>query len=204
MIATDKGSYVHLVNPAQSAAVIDSASMVHKPYWWFDLGSIEHRLNAITEPLLDRHAMEYVFRVSQTEAGRLMRRIGCVYVGKSKAVIRHQVAEWIRQVRRSEGYEMEMRRVARIEAHLEEASKHLAGRRVEIKITGPLPDCVEELPKNIALDPGRLVIEYRNAEQLLEALYAISEAASRDWRGFQEVCEVKENGGELRNRTPIP
>lgn len=157
--------------------------MPHKPYWFRDLDTITHSTRAMQEPVLSRYAIQRLFNISQTEAGRLMRRIGCVYVGHAKAVLRPHLLEWLRQVKRDGGYEMEMKRIERLEVKLQ-ADKPVLFLPAAAK---PVRAAVD-LPENILLTSGRLVIQFDGAVGLLSALQSISEAAARDWPGFQQAC----------------
>ena len=162
--------------------------MPHKPYWFRDLPEIERRLEILQEAVLDRRAMEFVFQVSQTEAGRLMRRIGCVLAGHAKVVPRYQVQEWLRRVRRSGGYDTELHRVERLDEKLKAIGKAKAGARVILR-PDPAPRTMTDLPPGITLSPGRLEVRFFGAQDLLGRLFDLAQAISQDFRHFEELLE---------------
>lgn len=160
--------------------------MPHKPYWFRELDTITRTIEAFEQPLLDRRTVQMVFNVSQTEAGRLMRRMGCCYVGQSKAVVRGVALDWLRKTKAGAGYDMEMHRVERLQTKLTANRPvfFLPARTANLAAT-------IDLPANIQLTAGRLLVDFTGAEELLMALQSLSQAAARDWPGFQAACGEK-------------
>ncbi len=161
--------------------------MPRKPQWYREFGTIERNLAAIADPFLDRRAIELLFRVSQTEAGRIMRRIGAVQAGASNVVLRRQALAWVRKVARSDDFEYEVRRVERVRSHLVEAGRELAAR--SIAVPPARSEAFADLPANIQLEAGRLVVTFDGAAELLQALNEVVQAAARDFPRFQTACE---------------
>ena len=160
--------------------------MPRKPHWYRDLPTIERNLVAIADPFLDRRAIERLFRVSQTEAGRIMRRIGATLAGASYVVLRRQTLAWVRKIANSDDFKYESRRVERIDAHLADAKSTIVARSVEL----PAPRAIAAgFAPNIELTAGRLTVTFTTAPELLGALNEIVLAAARDWLQFQATCE---------------
>ena len=160
--------------------------MPHNPYWLRELPAIERTLEALTEPILDRRAIERLFRVSQAEAGRILRRVGPVRAGNANVVFRRQVLAWIRKVARTDAFEYEYRRVERLGLNLADAKRTIVARSVEL----PAPRAIAAgLPPNVELSAGRLVVTFNTAPELLGALNEIVRAAAGDWIAFQAACE---------------
>jgi hypothetical protein len=162
--------------------------MPHKPYWFRELTEIERRLESLEDSVVDRRAIEYVFRVSQTEAGRLLRRMGCVLAGHAKVVPRYQVQEWLRQVRRSGGYDTELHRVERLDEKLKALAKAKAGARVILR-PDPAPRTMTDLPPGVTLSPGCLEVRFFGAQDLLGRLFGLAQAISQDFRRFEEMLD---------------
>jgi hypothetical protein len=158
-----------------------------KPHWYRDFSTIERHLSAIAEPFLDRRAIERIFHVSQTEAGRIMRRIGAIQAGTSHVVVRRQALAWIRKIARTDDFEYEARRVERVGVHLAEAGRELAAR--SIAVPPARSEAFADLPANIALEAGRLTVTFAGAAELLQALNEIVQAAAHDFPRFQAACE---------------
>jgi hypothetical protein len=161
--------------------------MPRKPQWFRDFPTIERNLSAIAEPFLDRRAIEQIFHVSQTEAGRLMRRMGAIQAGASHVVVRRQALAFIRKIARTDDFEYEARRVERVGVHLAEAARELAAR--SIAVPPARSEAFADLPANITLEAGRLVVTFDGAAELLQALNEIVQAAARDFPRFQSACE---------------
>jgi hypothetical protein len=162
--------------------------MPHKPYWFRDLNEIEHRLEIFQEPVLGRQAIEVIFGVSRAEAWRLMRRIGCSLAGHSTVVPRYQVQEWVRQVRRSGGYDTELHRVNRLDEKLKAIGQGKPGAVVAVR-PDPVARSMTDLPPGVILAPGRLEIRFYGAEDLLGRLYDLSVAISNDFARFNALLE---------------
>jgi hypothetical protein len=161
--------------------------MPHNPYWYRELPLIERTLEAFADPILDRKAIERLFRVSRPTAGRIIRRIGTTRAGNGHVVLRRQALAWIRKVARTEGAEYELRKVERIDTHLAEASAAIAAR--SIAVPAPRSEAFADLAPNIELTAGRLTITFDGAPELLRSLNEIVQAAARDWPRFQSACE---------------
>jgi len=165
--------------------------MPAKPHWFRNFATIEHTLSAITDPLLDRVAIEYIFGVSQSEAGRILRRIGPVRAGAgpraTQIVFRRQALTWVRKLARTDDFQYEVRRVERVGAHLAEAGREIAAR--SIAVPPARSEAFADLPANIELTAGRLVVTFAGAPELLQALNEVVRAAARDFPRFQSACE---------------
>lgn len=161
--------------------------MPRKPQWYREFPTIERNLTAIADPFLDRRSIELLFRVSQTEAGRIMRRIGPIQAGHAYVVPRPKVLAWIRKVARSDDFEYETRRVERVRSHLAEAGRELAAR--SIAVPPARSEAFTDLPGNIELSAGRLVVTFAGAAELLQSLNEVVRAAARDFPRFQSACE---------------
>jgi hypothetical protein len=161
--------------------------MPRKPHWFRNFPTIERNLQAIAEPVLDRRAIEYLFCVSQTEAGRLMRRMGALRVGAAHVVLRSQALAWVRKIARTDDFEYEARRVERVNDAIFEAGRAIVAR--SIAVPPARSEAFADLPPNIELSAGRLVVTFAGAPELLQALNEIVQAAARDFPRFQAACE---------------
>jgi hypothetical protein len=161
--------------------------MPHNPYWYRELPLIQRTLEAFAEPILDRQAIERLFRVSRPTAGRIMQAIGTNRAGNGNLVFRRQALAWIRKVARTADFAYDRRKVERIDAHLAEASAAIAAR--SIAVPAPRSEAFADLAPNIELTAGRLTITFDGAPELLRSLNEIVQAAARDWPRFQSACE---------------
>lgn len=162
--------------------------MPHKPYWFRNLRTIRRWVASLQQPFIDRKGIEAIFQVSQTEAQRIMRRVGAVKLGSALVVHHWQLSAWLAIAARSESAAFEEQRVERVEIRLEQERRQLAARRIPIQ---PLPaaESIEGLPAGIRLKPGRLEIDFYGTEDLLKHLYTLAKAVMADYPRFQKICE---------------
>jgi hypothetical protein len=162
--------------------------MPHQPYWHREIPAILHWLEAITDPLIDRRGIQTIFRVSQTEAQRILKRVGAMHLGSAYVVTRWQLLDWVRRVARSDAAAQELRRVERLGTNLEEHRSELAARKVVIQADHAVEE-IGDLPAGVHLRPGELRIEFFGTEDLLRHLYELSRVIASDFVRFQQLIE---------------
>jgi hypothetical protein len=162
--------------------------MPHQPYWYREIPAILRWLEAISDPLLDRRGIQTIFRVSQTEAQRILKRVGAMHLGSTYVVTRWQLLEWVRRVARNDATAQELQRVERVETNLEEHRSELAARKVVIQADPAIQE-IEDLPAGVHLRPGELRIEFFGTEDLLRHLYELSQVIAKDFLRFRQRIE---------------
>ena len=135
-------------------------------------------------PFLDRPAVELLFGVRRRQAIHLMHRMEGYQVGKTFLAGREAVIRFLRQPRVTEAAGHALARKRRVVEHLDAARRELAGRTVRLT-AAPGPSRLDSLPPGVELQPGRLTIRFERPLDLLEKLFALSQAMSRDFERFQ-------------------
>lgn len=162
--------------------------MPHRPYWYRRIDEILRWAEAISDPVLDRKAIEAMFGVSQTEAQRTMKRIGSFRLAGALMVPRFRLVEWLKRLKNDEKVYYEQQRVQRLEDDLEAARRMLAGRKVVIQ-RDPDVKYLDDMPAGIQLRPGELRIEFFGTEDLLRHLFELSQIIMNDYVRFQSLIE---------------
>lgn len=149
-------------------------------------------LAALEEPsapvILDRPAVEALFGVRRRQAIRILGACGGYRVGKTYVAGRKQVAAFVRRYRASGAVAFAVERKERILEEVNEARRNAAARRVSIPVTPALESpAFARLPGGIELRPGVLTIRFDEPVELLQKLFAFSQALSADFEEFQRL-----------------
>ena len=163
--------------------------MPDQPTWIESVPEILETLEAPgTPPFLDRPTVEVLFGVRRRQAIHLLRRFGGYQVGKTFLVPREAVVRFLRDPQRWSAAADEKGRFARVANALGEARSELQQRRM------PIPAQKETLamefaglPPGIRLEPGQLVIQFERPVELLEKLFALSQAFANDYETFERI-----------------
>ena len=161
--------------------------MPDQPTWIEAVPEILQALEAPgTPPFLDRPAIEALFGVRRRQAIHLLRRFGGYQVGKTFLVPREAVAGFLRDPQRWSAAADEKGRFERVASTLGQARTELQQRRI------PIPAQIETrrldlsgLPPGIRLETGQLIIQFEKPVELLEKLFALSQALTNDYESFE-------------------
>lgn len=160
--------------------------MPAQPSWFHRLDSILAEL-ADCPALLDRRTVERLFGLGPRQAQRLMASFDGRRIGTSDVVDRDALTDRLLTTRVTDRFQWELRRRERVEDKIDEARKALAARRVTI----PRPPAAHgrfELPSGVSLAAGRMTIEFTSPVQLLEHLFAVSQAIANDVEAFENAA----------------
>jgi hypothetical protein len=163
--------------------------MPDQPTWIEAVPQILATLEAPgTPPFLDRPAVEALFDVRRRQAIHLLRRCGGYQIGKTFLVPRETVVRFLREPQRWRAAEEEKGRFARVACALGEARTELQQRRIPIPAqTETLAMEFAGLPSGIRLETGQLVIQFARPVELLEKLFALSQAFANDYESFERI-----------------
>lgn len=157
--------------------------MPAKPSWFHRLPGILETLRATENlPYLEREAIERLFGVRRRRAHQLMAAFGGVQVGKTYLVDRRQLIQGLERIAAGDPFVWESRRKAKLAKVLEEAHQQVEGRRVRIAMAAAPSG---QWPPGVTLHAGELRIEFDSTAQLLERLFALSQAILRNYEEFQ-------------------
>jgi len=167
----------------------------HKPYWFRQVPLIIRMLDAAAEPLLDRKAVENLFQVGQSEAGRLLKRTGAAFkCGGANVVPRWAMLEWLKRLERDGEVAWEQQRAAKVASVIAEAREKMADETVRPIVRGAqavvmTSTDVDSLPPGLQISPGKLTIEFFGYEDLLYHVGALVHALANDPIRIRTVAE---------------
>ena len=160
--------------------------MPRKSDWLLRLPAIQNELEQLTVPVVDRSIFESVFQVRRRRAIQLMRRFGGFQSGRTFLVDRTALLRSLESLQSADEFSIELRRKERLSAELETIRKCAAAARVSIPAAPGVYDTrLSSLPQGVRLEPGRLTVDYGSLEQLLERLFALSQALVNDLDRFE-------------------
>lgn len=142
-------------------------------------------------PVLDRSAIEDLFRVRRRQAIRLLGAANGYQVGKTFIVDRQSVIDYLENLENSGAAPEARARKRRVALAITEVANYAEAQRVEIRTS---PDALKrrpaDLPAGIDLvAPGKLQISYSGAEDLLARIVELAAAATNDFAAFRKIYE---------------
>jgi hypothetical protein len=140
-------------------------------------------------PFLDRPSVERLFGVRRRQAIQLLGRLGGYQVGKTFLVPREAVVDFLRAPKRRLASDLEKGRFERVANTLGQARQDLHQRRVPIAIPAEtLRLEISGLPEGIHLETGQLTVCFDKPIDLLQKLFALSQALANDFETFERSC----------------
>jgi len=135
-----------------------------------------------------------LFGVRRRQAIQLLRRFGGYQIGKTFLVRREAVVGFLRDPQRSAAAAHEKGRFERVASALGQARTELQQRRI------PIPTQSETLefaglPPGIRLETGQLIIQFERPVELLEKLFALSQAFANDYESFERLAASQTRTG---------
>jgi hypothetical protein len=163
--------------------------MPSQPSWIQSVPEILEALEAPgAPPFLDRASVEKLFGVRRRQAIHLLGRVGGFQVGKTFVTSREAVIRFLREPARLGAARGERSRVERVGNALADARGDLHRRRIAIPAR---PDnaivSLAGLPPGIRLESGRLTVEFGTPVELLEKLFALSQALTNDFETVERL-----------------
>lgn len=163
--------------------------MPTEPSWIQHLPDLIARVAAPDAPSWwDRTAIETLFGLRRRRAISVLRMLGAWRIGTSLAVDRVTLLRFLQHPQQYKAYAEEQGRAARMSAGLTRAQRQLQGRAITIPTS---PDMRQidfaGLPSGIQLQQHQLTITFGQPTELLEKLFALSQALMNDYDHFEEA-----------------
>ena len=165
---------------------------VQVPRWLLAVPDAIRQLETLDRDLLTRRDVERLFGVSRARAAQLMRTFGAALVGASRVLRRTELLRQLRRHRTLAVFRGEATRRARVVTALRQA--RLTGIRVavprearEARLSG--------LPAGVSVEPGRIEVRFRGAQDAVGRLFALAQALTHDYEQFEALVEAGEAAG---------
>ena len=165
-----------------------SFAMPAKPVWLHRIGDIVADLEILPAPVLDRPAVERMFRLRRRSAIDLMNRFGADAAGKSLVIDRQDLLLSLQAIAGTDVVVRESRRRHRIGDALDQAHRQRAGATVRIHVQPEVFGArLTALPAGVEIGRRALKIEYANGQELLQKLFELGQAIANDFEQFDEI-----------------
>ena len=165
--------------------------MPAKAEWLLRVPEILVALRVLDTPVVDRAAMQRLFGFRRRRAIQFMHELDGYQAGHSFLVDRLRLIAQLEVLQNSDGFHQENRRRMKLEETAEQARRHAVTARVKIHLE---PDTwktrMQSLPAGIRLEPGSLGVEFRDPQELLQKLFALSQAIANDFEEFEKIATV--------------
>src|SRR5450432_226870 len=146
-------------------------------------------LRVFDTPVVDRAAMQRLFGFRRRRAIQFMHELDGYQAGHSFLVDRLRLIAQLEVLQNSDGFHQENRRRMNLEETAEHARRHAVATRVKIHVE---PDTwntrMHALPAGIRLEPGSLRVDFCNPQELLQKLFALSQAIANDFKEFEKIA----------------
>ena len=167
-----------------------------KPSWIKRIPAIRAAVEGLDAPFVDRRGVEELFRLRSRQAIKLLRLLAGYQVGNSLVVSREGLLRFLVATEHGDAYRAEALRRVRVTEALEEARLEAGARKIRFKVASKLGQTLADLPTSIRLAPGELHVAFKDSQDLLQQLFALSRAMGRDFAGFEKViAEVSPDDG---------
>ena len=165
--------------------------MPAKAEWLLRVPEILVALRVLDIPVVDRAAIERLFGFQRRRAIQFMHELDGYQAGHSFLVDRLRLIAQLEVLQNGDGFHQESRRRMNLEETVEHARRHAVATRVKIHVEpGALDTRIHALPVGIRLEPGSLRVEFRDPQELLQKLFALSQAIANDFEQFEKVAAV--------------
>jgi hypothetical protein len=167
--------------------------MPAKPVWISRIKEICDELEALPRPFVDRATIETVLQVGRRRAQQILAPCVSQRIGSSGVADRNAVIQRLRDIAagNEEQYEIERRRkvavvIERLRRERMERPQVLVEARVKV-----MTQQLRNLPPGVTIAPGRIIVEFTQAQQALEKLLALAMAVGNDYEAFESMAGLK-------------
>ena len=166
--------------------------MPAKAEWLLRVPEILAELRVLDVPVLDRAAIQRLFNFHRRRAIQLMHAEGGYQAGHSFLVDRKRLIAQLEVLQNGDGFHQESRRRLRLEETVERMRRHAVAARVKIPVEPAVLDTrIHALPAGIRLEPGSLSVAFRDPQELLQRLFALSQAIANDFECFERMVAAE-------------
>jgi hypothetical protein len=164
--------------------------MPAKAEWLLRLPEILVALRVLDIPVVDRAAIQRLFGFQRRRAIQFMHQLDGYQAGHSFLVDRLRLIAQLEVLQSGDGFHQESRRRMNLEETAEHARRHAVATRVKIHVKPSAWNTrIHALPVGIWLEPGSLRVEFRDSQELLQKLFALSQAIANDFEQFEKIAE---------------
>ncbi len=172
--------------------------------WLLRLPEIIEALETLDVPVLDRAAVETLFDLRRRRAIELMHSFDGYQAGHAFLLDRIRLIERLRQMLETPEFYREQHRKQRLAETLEKLRRHRVAAAVSLSVPAEaLGRKIADLPADVSLSPGQLLVEFQSAEELLGKLFELAQAAANDYQRFQQVVNMPAESPSSSERSEV-
>ena len=165
--------------------------MPAKPRWLLAIPDAIQQLEALDRDLLTRRDLERLFGVSKVRAVALMRAFGAGLTGHLLTLPR---AALLRQLRRQRTAGGLPRRGDAPRPKVVTAIRQARITGIRVAVPREAREArLSGLPDGVSVEPGRIEVRFRGAQDAVGRLFALAQALTHDYERFEALVE----GGDL-------
>ena len=158
--------------------------MPAKPRWLLAIPDAIRQLEALDREWLTRRDLERLFGVSRARAATLMQTFGAELTGNQRTLPRTQLLRQLRKHRARAAFRGEAERRERLLTEL--GTARLTGIRVAVPVEA-LEARLSGLPAGVSVEPGRIEVRFRGAQDAVGRLFALAQALTNDYDRFETL-----------------
>jgi hypothetical protein len=163
--------------------------MPAKAEWLLRVPEILVALRVLDVPVVDRAAIQRLFGFQRRRAIQFMHELDGYQAGHSFLVDRLRLIAQLEVLQNGDAFHQENRRRMKLEETAEQARRHAVTARVKIHLEpGTWKTRMHTLPAGVWLEPGSLRVEFRDPQELLQKLFALSQAIANDFEQFEKIA----------------
>ncbi len=167
--------------------------MPPRPTWHSRIDDIYAEIASSDTPMLDRAAIEKVFRIGRRQAIRLMHDLPGYKASRALMVYRDALLTWLHAQCNDQHESVELARKIQFADTFVAMTREARPRLVHLSKTAVSQD--DRLPEGVSLtaDDAQhnvLHIRYSSPKHLIERILMLTEAANSDYARFSEMVEV--------------
>ena len=160
--------------------------MPAKPRWLLAIPDAIRQLEALDREVLTRRDIEQLFGVSRARAATLMQTFGAELTGNQRTLPRAQLLRQLRRHRTRAAFRGEATRRDRVVTAIRQA--RLTGIRVAVP-SEALEARLSGLPAGVSVEPGRIEVRFRGAQDAVGRLFALAQALTNDYEQFEALVD---------------
>jgi hypothetical protein len=161
--------------------------MPAKPSWYTHLDAIVANLQALPRPFVDRATVEVLLGVGRRRAQGIMAPCVTHYVGSNGLVDREVLIGHLRHLAQGEEVFYERTRRRKV-AEVVDGLRKERLERPQLLVEAPvrvINQELDDLPAGVAIEVGRITIEFVEPRQALEKLLALAMAIGNNYSRFE-------------------
>jgi len=158
-----------------------------KPVWYRNLPAIVTQLKAHPHPYVDRATVEFLLGIGRRRAQQIMAPCITDRVGTNGLADRDRLIARLQGLAEGDDCHYERLRRRKVAEVLDRLRLERLD-RPQLLVEAPVQVVnqeLENLPKGIQLEPGRIIVSFSEPQQALEKLLALAMAISNDFDRFE-------------------